>query len=110
MANLVPKNLYIGNDLASNVYTAGSTTGSYTIIKNISVANTSGTDKTFSIHIIPSGGSAGANNKIISSLTVPANDVVVSDGVYILNASQSVYFDPVDSNLTLYIGGVEYSA
>ena len=80
------------------------------IIRTINVCNTSATDKTFSINVIPSGGTAGANNKVISSVTVPANDVIHSDSVYVLNAGDALYYDPVDSNLTLTINGVEYVA
>jgi len=107
---LTPKRLYIGNDTASNVYTASSNVGSYTIIRTINVCNTSATDKTFSLNVIPSGGSAGANNKVISNVTVPANDVIHSDSVYVLNAGDALYYDPVDANITLTVNGVEYIA
>lgn len=107
---LTPKRLYIGNDTASNVYSASSVVGSYSIIRNITVCNTSATDKTFSLNIIPSGGTAGANNKVISNVTVPANDVIYSDSVYVLNTGDAVYYDPVDGNLTLTVNGVEYTA
>lgn len=110
MANLTPKLLYIGNNTASNVYTVSSNVGSYSIIRTVSVCNTTSTDKTFSLNIIPSGGSNGANNKIMNNIIVYANDVLVSDTVYVLNAGDSVYFDPVDSNLTLIVSGVEYVA
>lgn len=110
MANITPKLLYIGNDTASNVYTVSSNVGSYSIVRTINVCNTAATDKTFSLNIIPASGSAGANNKVMSSLTVPANDVVVSDTVLVLNAGDSIYYDPVDSNLTLTVSGVEYVA
>jgi len=107
---LTPKRLYIGNDTASNVYTASSNVGSYTIIRTINVCNTSATDKTFSLNLIPASGTAGANNKVISNVTVPANDVIHSDSVYVLNAGEALYYDPTDSNLTLTVSGVEYIA
>jgi hypothetical protein len=107
---LTPKRLYIGNDTASNVYTASSNVGSYTIVRTINVCNTSATDKTFSIHIIPASGSAAANNKVISNVTVPANDVIYSDSVYVLNAGDALYFAPTDANVTITVSGVEYIA
>lgn len=107
---LTPKRLYIGNDTASNVYTASSNAGSYTIIRTINVCNTSAADKTFSLHIIPSSGSAGANNKVISNVTIPANDVVYSNSIYVLNAGDALYFAPTDANVTLTVSGVEYVA
>lgn len=104
---LQPKRLYIGNDTSSTVYTASNNLYAYTIIKTINVCNTSGVDKTFSLHIVPSGGSAGANNKVLSNVTVPANDVIYSDSVYVLNQNESIYYAPSDSNLTLLVTGVE---
>lgn len=106
---LTPKRLYIGNDTASNAYTTSSNVGSYTIIRTINVCNTSSSDKTFSIHIIPSGGSAGANNKVISNVTVPANDVIYSNSIYVLNAGDVLYYSPIDNNLTLTVNGVEFA-
>jgi hypothetical protein len=107
---LTPKRLYTGNDTASNVYTASSTANSYSIIKTISICNTTTTDKTVTIHLVPNSGSAGANNKIMSNVVVPANDTIYSNMVYVLNAGDAVYYDPQDSNLTLVLTGVEYSA
>jgi len=107
---LTPKRLYTGNDTASNVYTASSTANSYSIIKTISICNTTTTDKTVTIHLVPNSGSAGANNKIMSNVVVPANDTIYSNMVYVLNAGDAVYYDPQDANLTLVLTGVEYSA
>lgn len=109
MADLTPKRLYTGNALASNVYTVSSTAGSYTIIKTINVANTTTTDKTFNLHIIPAAGSATVSNKIMSTINVPANDVISADTIFVLEASEALYYDPTDSNLTLYVAGVEYT-
>jgi len=107
---LTPKRLYTGNDTASNVYTASSTANSYSIIKTISICNTTTTDKTVTIHLVPNSGTAGANNKIMSNVVVPANDTIYSNMVYVLNAGDAVYYDPQDANLTLVLTGVEYSA
>lgn len=107
---LTPKRLYTGNDTASTVYTAPSAAGSYSIIKTISICNTTTTAKTVSINLVPSGGSAGVSNKIMSNVVVPANDTIYSNMVYVLNASDSIYYDPQDANLTMVLTGVEYSA
>lgn len=110
MAEIVPKLLYIGNSVASNVYTVSSNVGSYSIVRTVNVCNTASVDKTCSLNIVPASGSAGANNRILSNILIPGNDVLVSDTVIVLNAGDSVYFDPADSNLTLTLSGVEYSA
>lgn len=107
---LIPKRLYTGNDTASNVYTASSVANSYSIIKTMSVCNTTTTNKTVSIHIVPNGGTAGANNMVMSNVVIPANDTIYSNMVYVLNAGDAIYYNPQDSNLTLVLTGVEYSA
>lgn len=107
---LTPKRLYTGNDTASNVYTASATANSYSIIKTISVCNTTTTDKTVTMHLVPNSGTAGANNMIMSNVVVPANDTIYSNMVYVLNAGDAVYYNPQDANLTLVLTGVEYSA
>lgn len=107
MANLEPKLLYIGNDTADTVYTVSSNVGSYAIVRNINLCNTSNTDTTFTMHLVVSG-SPGANNKIISDIKVPANDVVVSEGTYVLNAGSSLYASQPTSNVTVAISGAEY--
>ena len=69
MASLTPKTLFVGNTSAANVYTANTTSGNYTIVKNISIcnANTS-TVKTVTINIIAPAGSAAENNIYISNV------------------------------------------
>jgi hypothetical protein len=110
MSNLEPKRLYIGSDTDSNVYTVSSTTGSYAIIRNFNACNTTSEDKTYSLHIIPSSGTAGNNNKIMSNIVVPANDVLISSGPYVLNAGDSIYLSQSAASITLNISGVEYIA
>jgi hypothetical protein len=110
MANLQPKRLYTGASTGSNVYTVSSNVGSYAIIRNINACNTTTSNKSFTIHIIASGGSAQDSNKILSNINVPGDDVVVSDGTYILNAGDSVYLSQAAANVTVTISGVEYVA
>jgi hypothetical protein len=110
MANLQPKKLYIGNDTASNVYTVSSNVGSYAIIRNINACNTTTANKSYTLHIIASGGSAATNNAIMSNINVPGDDVVISDATYILNAGDSLYLSQSGTDVTLTVSGVEYVA
>lgn len=110
MANLIPKLLYIGSGDAINVYTAPTTAGSYTIIKNINICNTSGTDTVCSIHLLEGSAVAGNNNKIISNITVAANNVTYYNTSIVMPANSKIYFDQAASAATLTISGVEYSA
>ena len=108
MASLTPETLFIGNTSAANVYTANSTSGNYTIVKNISVcnANTS-TVKTVTINIIAPAGSAAENNLYISAMSIPASNVVQIDTNLILSNGYSIYMSHT-GNVTTTITGVEY--
>jgi hypothetical protein len=108
MSNLQPKRLYTGADTGSNVYTVSSNVGSYAIIRNINACNTTTSNKSFSLHILTSGGTAQNNNKIMSNINVPGDDVVVSDGTFILNSGESIYLAQSSANVTLTISGVEF--
>lgn len=110
MANLQPKKLYVGNDSAANVYTVSSNVGSYAIIRNINACNTTTANKSYTINIIPSGGTAAVNNRIMSNINVPGDDVVASDATYILEAGDSIYLSQSGTDITLSISGVEYIA
>jgi hypothetical protein len=108
MANLIPKNLYIGSDSASNVYTLSSTTGSYAIIKTINICNTGSSDVICNIHVIPAGGAAGANNRILSNFSIDPSETVSYDSAIVMNAGASVYVTSSTTTATYNISGVEY--
>ena len=55
---------------AVTYYTAG--TNVTTTIAAATVNNTSGTARTLTVHVIPSGGSATNSNQIVSALVIPA--------------------------------------
>lgn len=108
MPNLTPKNLYIGNGTASNVYTAGSNVGDYTIVKNINFCNANTTAaKTITLHIVPSGNSPVEGNLYISNVIIPASGVMQVDTSLVLNQSSNIYIVHT-GNITTNISGVEY--
>lgn len=110
MANLVPKNLYIGSGSASNVYTVANTVGNYTIIKNINLCNTTGSNAVCSIHILVNGASPANNNKIISNVNVLANNVVYYNTSIVVPSNSAIHVDQVTANaVTFTISGVEYA-
>jgi hypothetical protein len=111
MANLIPKRLYIGAATGgANVYTLTSNVGSYAIIRSINACNVTGAAQTVDVHIIPSGDAAADANKVLSSITIPADDVVTSDAVLVLEPGDSIYLNQANANVTLTISGVEYDA
>lgn len=110
MANLTPKLLYVGNGTASNVYTTSSSTGSYTIVKNINICNTTNGSVTVDINILSASGTPGSNNALLKSLTVQAYETISYDTSVVLDAGYKIYTVNASSNCTFTISGVEYSA
>lgn len=108
MANLTPKNLYIGNTQTGNVYTITSNTGGYAIIKNINICNTGANTVISNIHIIPSGGSAVANNQIFSNSFILSGETITYDTSIVLNANSSLYISSNAATVSLVVSGVEY--
>jgi len=108
MPNLTPKNLYIGSDSGSNVYTVSANTGSYSIVRNINICNTGSSTILCNVHIVPSGGAAAANNKIMSNFTVAGNETISYDASIVMNASSSIYVSANVANITYIISGVEF--
>lgn len=107
MANLEPKLLYIGDAEDSPIYNVSGNVGSYAIVRSINACNTTNTDKVFSLHLV-AGGNPSSNNKIMSNIRVPANDVVVSEATYVLNEDHSLYLTQDDSSITVAVSGAEY--
>ena len=110
MANLTPKNLYIGNDTASNVYTVSSSSGSYTILRNINICNVTAGATTCDIHILSSSGTPGNNNAILKGFTINANETISYDASIVLDAGYKIHVINANNKCTFTVSGVEYSA
>jgi hypothetical protein len=63
--------------LATNttIYTSSGNNAITTVI----ICNTGSSDRTLTLHAVPSGGSAGTVNMIVNALVVPAGDTVSFD-------------------------------
>jgi len=109
MPSLTPKLLYIGDANASNVYTTANVVGNYTIIKSINICNTSAVPERCSIHILVSGATVAANNKIISNAEVLSNNVLYYNTSIVVPANSNVYISQANSTLTFTLSGVEYA-
>ncbi len=103
-----PKKLYTGQPTtsATTLYTAPAATT--TIVKNILICNTTGSDATVTINFVPSAGSASVSNRIISALTVSGNNTVVVECSGILATGDFISaLQNTSSAITLHITGVE---
>ena len=110
MANLTPKSLYVGNDTASNVYTVSSSTGSYTIVKTITICNTTAGSATFDLHVLGGSGTPGNNNALFKSFTINSYETISIDTTTVLDAGNKIYIINGSNKCTFTISGVEYSA
>lgn len=108
MAVYTPKKLYTGqpSTSATTLYTAPASTT--TIVKNIVICNTTASDATITVYFVPSAGSAGATNAIISGLTVTANNTLIIECSGVLATGDFISsLQGTSGALTLHITGVE---
>lgn len=106
----IPKRLYIGQPSTSlgTLYTVPANTK--TIVKQIILSNTTGTDATVTLHFVPNGQTAGNENKIFSTLTVTANNTGIFDLSAVLEAGDTIQAVQGTANaITIHISGVEVS-
>lgn len=103
-----PKRLYTGQPsiTASTLYTASGTTT--TILKAITATNTTATSATFSLSIVPSGGSQSASNRIISSLPLAGSATITFENIGMLNNGDFISALQGTTNaISLHVYGVE---
>lgn len=108
MAVYTPKKLYTGQPgtSATTLYTAPASTT--TIVKNIIVCNTTSSAATLTLSLVASGGSAGATNRIMSSLNILPNDTVLFELSGVLSTGDFISaLQGTSGSLTLHISGVE---
>lgn len=109
MASLTPKSIYIGNETESNIYTVSSNLTSYTILKTITICNTSGGSAVFDMHILEPSGIPGNNNALFKSFTINSGETVSVDTTTVLNYGYQIYVVNANNKCTFTISGVEYS-
>lgn len=90
----------------STIYTVPASTS--TIVKNIVLTNTTGTDADLHLSVVPPAGSASTSNRILSSHTVPANGINTLDVSIVMPAGASLHATNVTSQaIVVTISGVE---
>lgn len=79
-----------------------------TLVKDITICNTSTTSTlTVSVYLIPSGGSAGVTNILISNVSIAPNGLFQWTGTQIMNASDFIQDIASATGCTINIGGGE---
>ncbi len=101
-----PTRLYIGKPGTSEgtLYTA---VGTGTIIKQLVATNIGSSSSALSVSLVPTGGSAGPTNRLISQVAVAVGSVVVIDLSQVMTAGDFLSaVQTVSGAVTLTISGV----
>lgn len=100
------KKLYQGNPTTETpMYTAPASTK--TLVRQIVVCNTTGSNHTVSIGLVPAGQTADGTHRVLSGKSVPANDTLVLDIFQVLHAADFISGLVSDAGMTVTISGVE---
>lgn len=75
------------------------------IVKEIDMANNGGDAADVSVHLVPSGGSADSTNRLIPTISIPANTVLNWNGVQVLDAGATIQASASVSGVTIIISG-----
>lgn len=103
-----PKRLYTGQpaSTATTLYTAPASTT--TIIKSITMVNTTAGSANVSVSIVPSGDTASTANRIISSLPLAGNATVMFENIGMMNTGDFISaLQGTTSAISVHISGVE---
>lgn len=110
MATYTPAKLVQSTATTSEttIYTApASGTVTAVIVKEVVVANTSGSNVTYTLSLVPQGGSAGTGNRIIPGRTMAANDVQVFALNTVMSPSDFLSHLASATGITVTISGVK---
>lgn len=110
----LPKQLYQGQlgTSSATLYTApGGTVGQVmqrTIIKEIIVCNTDSSDRTFTLNVVDSGGSASAANEIFAAQSITANTTSIYRLTTVIEGGGTLRgLGSVADKVTLTVSGIE---
>jgi hypothetical protein len=92
----IPTTLY-------NLYIVPPTTQTY--IKDFDICNTTGSPIQVSVYLVPYGGTAGAANAIMYSVSIPAYTMMQWTGTQILNVGDYIRVQASSAGCTINISG-----
>lgn len=109
-----PKRLVSGSQIAASAttyYTAA--TGTKARIDSLALTNTTGTGRTVTLYLVPSGGTAGVTNCVLSAYTVAAGETYVPPGIigqWLESGGTLQAVASAATAVTLVASGVEWTA
>jgi hypothetical protein len=78
-----------------------------TLLKEFSVANTTGTPINVRVFLVPSAGVAGTGNAFLYDVSVPANNALQYNGIQVMNAGDTIQVQAASAGLTITASGAE---
>lgn len=94
------------SDSGETIYTVPGTAS--VIVKNVVLTNTTGSEATVNLHVVPAAGSAQASNQILANYPVPANGVATLDCSIVMNANSFLYaLNGTAGAVVVTVSGVE---
>lgn len=95
----------VGTGAGTLLYTVPTTYR--TEVTDIDVCNTTSGSLSFSLHLVPSGGSVLASNMLFPAVSIPANTMVQWNGRQVMNAGDFIQGIGSGAGLTVNISGDE---
>ena len=93
---------------ASLVYTVG--TGITAVVKQVLATNCTASSSTFSMHLVPNGGTTTTSNQIFCQVPVPAYSTLAIDLSQVMNAGDTLHaLAGNSSTVNLTVSGYEAS-
>jgi hypothetical protein len=78
-----------------------------TLLKEFSIANTTGAPINVRVFLVPSAGSAGTGNAFLYDVAVPNANTLQYNGVEVLNAGDTIQIQASSAGLTIIASGAE---
>lgn len=75
------------------------------LVKDFDICNTTVTPITVTVYFVPSGGTAGAANSLMSGYSIPAQGLVQWSGTQVLNAGDFIQVIASSAGCTINISG-----
>jgi hypothetical protein len=82
-------------------------TSTRALLKELSIANTTGAPINVRVFLVPSAGSAGTGNAFLYDVSVPGNNSLQYNGVQVMNAGDTIQVQAASAGLTISASGAE---
>jgi hypothetical protein len=78
-----------------------------TLLKEFSIANTTGSPINVRVFLVPAAGTAGTGNAFLYDVPVPDANALQYDGVQVMNAGDTIQIQAAGTGLTIVASGAE---